>query len=288
MFWMVDVWSCALGVRGQSVEPWSRMFLTCAFPSLHPPSLHRPSHRSTRHCSRLLSPTVKANFGQSNLDQSILGQCGVCVCCVIVRPVCLCARTALPNPCAGPPKNFALFFPFSLPFAFFLCLWGSSREILVVFFEGRETQMCTFWAVGLSCEPRQLGSCVEGAPCIFGRRPQWLCVQWPLGSEAGHSQARHGPSPTSHPSVPDKLQIIISPGDSKYLVPDKLRQLDQFLWYLDSLLNQLGRSSHPVGGHQLRYHVCLRTGVLECLDDASCILTSHFNRWCRATHGLPL
>ena len=30
-----------------------------------------------------------------------------------------------------------------------------------------------------------------------------------------------------------------------------------------------GRSSHPVGGHPFRYHVCLRTGVLECLDDAS-------------------
>ena len=30
-----------------------------------------------------------------------------------------------------------------------------------------------------------------------------------------------------------------------------------------------GRSSHPVGGHLLRHHVCLRTGVLECLDDAS-------------------
>ena len=30
-----------------------------------------------------------------------------------------------------------------------------------------------------------------------------------------------------------------------------------------------GRSSHPVGGHLLRYHVCLRTGVLECFDDAS-------------------
>ena len=30
-----------------------------------------------------------------------------------------------------------------------------------------------------------------------------------------------------------------------------------------------GRSSPPVGGHRLRYHVCLRTGVLECLDDAS-------------------
>ena len=30
-----------------------------------------------------------------------------------------------------------------------------------------------------------------------------------------------------------------------------------------------GRSSHPDGGHRLRYHVCLRTGVLKCLDDAS-------------------
>ena len=36
-----------------------------------------------------------------------------------------------------------------------------------------------------------------------------------------------------------------------------------------------GRSSPPVGGHLLRYHVCLRTGVLECLDDASLHMTSH-------------
>ena len=47
------------------------------------------------------------------------------------------------------------------------------------------------------------------------------------------------------------------------------RQLDQFLRYLDSLLKPAGRSSHPVSGHLLRYHVCLRTGVLGCLDDAS-------------------
>ena len=37
-----------------------------------------------------------------------------------------------------------------------------------------------------------------------------------------------------------------------------------------------GRSSPPVGGNRLRYHVCLRTGVLECLDDASLHLVFTF------------
>ena len=45
------------------------------------------------------------------------------------------------------------------------------------------------------------------------------------------------------------------------------RQLDQFLRYLDSLLNRLVGRHLPLVSPAP--HVCLRTGVLECLDDAS-------------------
>ena len=53
MICTVDVCSCALGVRGQSVD----LCRECSSPvhSLHPQCLHRPSHRSTRNCSRHLS-----------------------------------------------------------------------------------------------------------------------------------------------------------------------------------------------------------------------------------------
>ena len=58
MICTVDEWSCAVGVRGQSVDLGRECSLpvhSCRqIPSLHP-RLHRPSHRSTRHCSRPLS-----------------------------------------------------------------------------------------------------------------------------------------------------------------------------------------------------------------------------------------
>ena len=217
MFCMVDVWSCALGVRGQSVEPKSRMFLTRQIPSLHPPSLHRPSHKSTPHCSRPLVAYGRGpSFANPFLAIPFLGQCGVCVCCVIVR-LCVCVCGQLPQtPCAGPPKIFALFLPFSLPFAFFVCLWGSSRGILVVFFEGRETQMCTFGLSGCRVNPGSLVLVWRGAPLHFRQKtPSGLCVHWPLGSEAG--------ALSSTPwSQPDKPPIsAISPGDSRYLVGER-------------------------------------------------------------------
>ena len=50
------------------------------------------------------------------------------------------------------PK-FALFVPSPAPiFALFVSLWVSCRGIFVVFFEGRDPQMCTFGVLGLSCE----------------------------------------------------------------------------------------------------------------------------------------
>ena len=48
-----------------------------------------------------------------------------------------------------------------------------------------------------------------------------------------------------------------------------------------------GRSSHPVGGHRLCHHVCLRMVFWSAWMMRHCILTSHLCRWCRATHGLP-
>ena len=96
----------------------------------------------------------------------------------------------------GGPKFRAFFFSLLPQFSFFLpSLEVCSRGILVVFQKaGKLKCACTFGLSGCRVKPRQLGSCVEGAPCIFDRRPQWSCVQWPLGSEAGCSQARHGPA----------------------------------------------------------------------------------------------
>ena len=49
------------------------------------------------------------------------------------------------------PK-FRVFFPFPPFRSFFFSLWGSSRGILVVFFEGGDPQMCALGVLGLLCE----------------------------------------------------------------------------------------------------------------------------------------
>ena len=97
--------------------------------------------------------------------------CGVCVCVC-----CVWSRFAGENPirvvwrglgCAGPPlrrtpppdrPKFRSFF-FPTPTTIFILSslsLGSFRGILVVFFEGRDPQMCTFGVLGLSCPEKTL------------------------------------------------------------------------------------------------------------------------------------
>ena len=55
-------------------------------------------------------------------------------------------------------SKFRAFFPSPAPkFVLFFPLWGSSREILVVFLKRRDPQMCTFGVLGLSCEAPAAG-----------------------------------------------------------------------------------------------------------------------------------
>ena len=61
-------------------------------------------------------------------------------------------RPSRDRPSRGPPK-ISLFFPSpAAKFVLFFPLWGSSRGILVVFFESRDPQMCTCGVLWLSCE----------------------------------------------------------------------------------------------------------------------------------------
>ena len=96
---------------------------------------------------------VMADFGQSNFGRSILGRSiFVLLLCVVV-----CCRTLLRRtpPRAGPPK-FSLFsFPLPPPFRSF-SLSGVFSLNFVVFFEGRDPQMCTFALSGCRVKPRRL------------------------------------------------------------------------------------------------------------------------------------
>ena len=68
--------------------------------------------------------------------------------------------TALPldRPSPGPPKISLSFFPLPPQNSFFFFpLWGSSREILVVFLKAGDPQMCMFGVLGLSSAPKPPG-----------------------------------------------------------------------------------------------------------------------------------
>ena len=50
--------------------------------------------------------------------------------------------------------------------------WGSSRGILVVFFEGRDPQMCTFGLSGCCVKPRELQTCPGASHKFHEKTPR--------------------------------------------------------------------------------------------------------------------
>ena len=80
----------------------------------------------------------------------------------------MCPWTALPWKALllDRPK-FRSFFPSpASKFVLFSSLCGSSRGILVVFFEGREAQMCAFGLSGCRVKPRRLSGPHSGVPTL--------------------------------------------------------------------------------------------------------------------------
>ena len=142
--------------------------------------------------------------------------CVVCVVCGLCCVFCACVCPPEPTPPPSDPpirrtaQNFAFFF---LPASSFFSLWGSSRWILVVFFEGRDPRMCTF---GLStppffwlCAPAHLGPHPSGPPLLWVATPlsvfpsHWLAAEEgrkPLLSSAAKSHAKGGAQPSFRPS----------------------------------------------------------------------------------------
>ena len=98
------------------------------------------------------------------------------------------------SPKGGGNEISRFFFSSPATISLFLCLWVSSRGILVVFLKRRDPQMCTFGVLGLSCE----------APAALKPRAQklWTKKREILGGPTEEGGPAEGGPGKSKPTTP--------------------------------------------------------------------------------------